>query len=117
MSKPCIAFVTGGYSGEAVISYKSAVTIENNLDLSRYIVYRIDITPEQWFHPTASGEKIDINRNDFSLTIDGRKVIFDAVLIGNIKGNTQACSAFAMETYSFSHLFKRPRFAKACDAT
>jgi len=82
MSKPCIAFVTGGYSGEAVISYKSAVTIENNLDLSRYIVYRIDITPEQWFHPTASGEKIDINRNDFSLTIDGRKIIFDAVLIG-----------------------------------
>ena len=56
MSKPCIAFVTGGYSGEAVISYKSAVTIENNLDLSRYIVYRIDITPEQWFHPSASGE-------------------------------------------------------------
>ena len=30
--KPNIAFVTGGYSGESVISYKSAVTIENNLD-------------------------------------------------------------------------------------
>ena len=31
-----IAFVTGGYSGEAVISYKSAITIENNLDKERY---------------------------------------------------------------------------------
>ena len=30
--KPVIAFVTGGYSSEAVISYKSAVTIEQNLD-------------------------------------------------------------------------------------
>ena len=30
--KPTIAFVTGGYSGESVISYKSAITIENNID-------------------------------------------------------------------------------------
>lgn len=82
MSKPCIAFVTGGYSGEAVISYKSAVTIENNLDLSRYIVYRIDITPQEWFHPSASGEKYKVNREDFTLTIDGQKISFDAVLIG-----------------------------------
>ena len=29
--KKTIALVTGGFSGEAVISYKSAVTIDNNL--------------------------------------------------------------------------------------
>ena len=82
MSKPCIAFVTGGYSGEAVISYKSAITIENNLDLTKYTVYRIDITPEAWFHPGPSGEKFPIDRNDFSLNINGQKISFDAVLIG-----------------------------------
>ena len=80
--KPIIAFVTGGYSGESVISYKSAITIENNLDLTRYTVYRIDITPEGWFHTLKSGTKIYVDRNDFSLTIDGQKTRFDAVLIG-----------------------------------
>ena len=82
MNKPVIAFVTGGYSSEAVISYKSAITIEKNIDTSKYDVYRIDITPEAWFHPTASGEKIPVNRDDFSLQIDGNTIQFDAVLIG-----------------------------------
>jgi D-alanine-D-alanine ligase len=80
--KPVIAFITGGYSGESVISYKSAMTIENNLDEDRYTVYRIDITPEGWWHPMKDGRKIIIDKNDFSLTIDGRKIKFDAVLMG-----------------------------------
>ena len=50
MTRPRIALVTGGYSSEAVISYKSAVTIDAHLDRERYDVYRIDITPEGWFH-------------------------------------------------------------------
>ncbi len=80
--KPTIAFITGGYSGESVISYKSAITIENNLDYDRYTVYRIDITPDSWFHPMKDGRKIVVDKNDFSLTIDGRKIVFDAVLMG-----------------------------------
>jgi D-alanine-D-alanine ligase len=79
--KPTIAFVTGGYSGESVISYKSAITIQNNLDHDRYTVYRIDITPEGWFHE-KEGVKIPVDKNDFSLTVGGRKIVFDAVLIG-----------------------------------
>jgi len=82
MAKPRIAFVTGGYSGEAVISYKSAITIENNLDLDRYEVYRIHITPEKWFHPTADGDEVEIDRGDFSLETSQGKVRFDAILIG-----------------------------------
>jgi D-alanine-D-alanine ligase len=80
--KPTIAFVTGGYSGEAEISYKSAITIQKHLDYDRYTVYRIDITPEGWFHATPDGDRIDVDKNDFSLTIKGKKVRFDAVLIG-----------------------------------
>lgn len=79
--KPVIAFVTGGYSSEAVISYKSAITIMNNLDSSKFEVYRIDITPDSWFHE-ANGEKFPVDRNDFSLTIGGKKIRFDAVFIG-----------------------------------
>lgn len=80
--KPIIAFVTGGYSGESVISYKSAVTIENNLDLTRYTVYKIDITKEGWFHEARGGGRIPVDKNDFSLTLEGGKITFDAVLIG-----------------------------------
>lgn len=80
--KPTIAFVTGGYSGESVISYKSAITIENNLDLTRYTVYKIDITREGWFYEGKNGEKTKVDRNDFSLTLEGSRITFDAVLIG-----------------------------------
>jgi len=80
--KPIIAFVTGGYSGESVISYKSAITIENNLDLTRYTVYKIDITKEGWFHEQKDGKKITVDKNDFSLTLGGQRITFDAVLIG-----------------------------------
>jgi D-alanine-D-alanine ligase len=82
MHKPKIAFVTGGYSSEAVISYKSAVTIENNLDKDRYDVYRIDITPDAWFHTTADGKKNLVDRSNFSLNLPEGKVIFDSVFIG-----------------------------------
>ena len=81
-SLPNIAFVTGGYSGEAAISYKSAVTIRQNLDAALFNVYMIDITPAAWLHTTETGEQVSVDRNDFSLTIDGQKILFDAVCIG-----------------------------------
>lgn len=80
--KKTIALVTGGFSGEAVISYKSAVTINNNLDRERFNVYIIDINPGGWFHELTDGRKIAVDKNDFSLQLDGRHVRFDAVFIG-----------------------------------
>jgi D-alanine-D-alanine ligase len=80
--KPNIAFVTGGYSGEAVISYKSAVTIEKNINTDKYQVYKIDITPQGWFYTGEDGKKLSIDKNDFSLSPGGKKITFDAVLIG-----------------------------------
>ncbi|MEJ0105804.1 MAG: hypothetical protein WDO19_26075 [Bacteroidota bacterium] len=80
--KKTIALVTGGFSGEAVISYKSAVTIDNNLDRTKFNVYKIDINPVGWFYENSNGEKTPIDKNDFSLTISGDKIRFDAVFIG-----------------------------------
>lgn len=77
-----IAFVTGGYSGEAVISYKSAVTIENNLDVEKYNITTIDITHDGWWYRLPDGTKAMVDKNDFSITAAGRKITFDAVLIG-----------------------------------
>jgi D-alanine-D-alanine ligase len=77
-----IALVTGGFSGEAVISYKSATTISNNLDRERFNVYRIDINAEGWFFDEGEGKRSAVDKNDFSIQVDGRKLNFDAVFIG-----------------------------------
>lgn len=80
--KKNIALVTGGFSGEAVISYKSAVTIDTNLDRERFNVYKIDINPRGWFYEAPGGNKIGIDKNDFSIQVDGKQVKFDAIFIG-----------------------------------
>ncbi len=80
--KKNIALVTGGFSGEAVISYKSARTISNNLDRDRFNVYLVDIHSGGWFHELPDGSKSEVDKNDFSLTINGERIRFDAVFIG-----------------------------------
>lgn len=79
--KKNIAFVTGGYSGEAVISYKSAITIENNLDTDKYNIYKIDITPAGWWYEAPDGQKTVVDRTDFSINLSNH-IRFDAVFIG-----------------------------------
>jgi D-alanine-D-alanine ligase len=80
--KKKIALVTGGFSGEAVISYRSAHTIYNHLDKNKFDVYKIDINPQGWFYEDASGNKTEVNKNDFTVTCDGEKTSFDVVFIG-----------------------------------
>ena len=79
--KKKIALVTGGYSGEAVISYKSALAIEKNIDREKWDHYTIDISPAGWFYVGPGEEKIVVDKNDFSITVNGDKLVFDAVLV------------------------------------
>ncbi len=80
--KKNIALVTGGFSGEAVISYRTAITIDNNLDRNLFNVYKIDINPQGWFYELSDGRKLEVDKNDFSLQIDNQKINFEAVFIG-----------------------------------
>lgn len=80
--KKNIALVTGGFSGESVISYKSAVTIDNNLDRNLFNVYIIDINHEGWWYKMEDGRKVEVDKNDFSLQLDNLKINFDSVFIG-----------------------------------
>ncbi len=80
--KKKIALVTGGYSGESVISYKSAATIQNNIDESKWDCYLIDINPDGWFYKSEDGTKITVDKNDFSIEVKNYKINFDAVLVG-----------------------------------
>lgn len=79
--KKRIALVTGGYSGEAEISYKSAITVGNNLDREKFDVYKIDISPAGWTYIAEDGQKSAVRKDDFSILADGHNINFDAVLM------------------------------------
>ncbi|MBN9297621.1 MAG: D-alanine--D-alanine ligase [Filimonas sp.] len=79
--KKKIALVTGGYSGEAEISYKSVVTVGNNIDTEKFDVYKIDINPQGWFYLPVEGEKQPVDKSDFTITVNGSKIKFDAILL------------------------------------
>ena len=82
MSKKNIALVTGGFSGESVISYKSAAAIFENIDTEKWNCYLIDINPQGWFYINEQKEKSSVDKNDFSIIDNGTKILFDAILIG-----------------------------------
>lgn len=79
--KKKIALVTGGLSGEAQISYKSAITVSNNTDRNKYDLYRIDINEAGWWYEPENGEKSAVDKSDFSVMDGGHKIQFDAILL------------------------------------
>jgi D-alanine-D-alanine ligase len=78
--KKKIALVTGGYSGEAVISYKSAKTVEANINKDHYEVYVIDIARDGWWYTAEGQDKIAVNKADFSINVAGVTIHFDCIL-------------------------------------
>lgn len=79
--KKTIALLTGGTTGEWVVSVKSAATIAQNIDTTKYDVYKIMLTENGWFYEPADSVKVDIDKNDFSLTLNGKKIKFNGVFI------------------------------------
>ena len=77
--KKKIALVTGGYTGESVISLKSAAVVEKTIDRSLYDIYKILIYPGNWYHESITGEKVPVDLNDFSITLQNQKIKFDGV--------------------------------------
>jgi D-alanine-D-alanine ligase len=77
--KKKIALVTGGFTGESVISLKSAAVVEKTIDRALYEVFTIYIYPGDWYYLTPSGDKIAVDLNDFSLQLEGKKITFDGV--------------------------------------
>jgi D-alanine-D-alanine ligase len=76
-----IALIAGGYSGENIVSIRSAAVVEQHLDSALFNVYKIIITPEDWTHTTADGRIVSVDKNDFSLAINGKSITFEAAFI------------------------------------
>lgn len=79
--KKKIALVAGGYSGEYVISIDTARTISQNLNAEKYDVYKIIISSDGWWYEDSTGNKSDVDKNDFSIIDKGQKINFHAVFI------------------------------------
>jgi D-alanine-D-alanine ligase len=73
-----IAIVAGGDSGEYEISLKSGRQVEMNLDRSKFVPFLIEIRKDKWIH-FSGGNKFDIDKNDFSLSMGDTRIRFDAV--------------------------------------
>ena len=76
-----IAVVAGGDSGEFEVSLKTADNVFQQLDKTLFEPYMILFKGTDWHYETPDGQLIQIDKNDFSLTFDGRKILFDAVFI------------------------------------
>lgn len=79
--KKNIALVTGGFTGESVISFKSADFVESQIDRNKYNVYKIVILKEGWYFIDTDSVKHLVDKNDFSIIINNIKINFDAAFI------------------------------------
>jgi D-alanine-D-alanine ligase len=74
-----VAIVMGGYSSEYKISLTSGNVVFNQLDKSKFNLFRIHILPEKWVYVDENDNEFPINKHDFSIILDGKKITFDVV--------------------------------------
>jgi D-alanine-D-alanine ligase len=77
--KKNIAIVAGGDSGEYEISIKSAELVNNYLNEEKYNAFLIVIKGSDWYYTDENGVCIDVNKEDFSLTLKDNVIKFDVV--------------------------------------
>jgi len=76
-----VAIISGGYTEEAKISSESAAFVLGKLDAAKYEAYLIHIAFDAWSYTDASGRKHEVDKRDFSVRLDGRRLAFDLAFI------------------------------------
>ena len=80
MNKLRIALLAGGDSSEREIALNSAHQISESLDREKYDIKVIDLHHRSWAY-TENGKRYEMDKNDFSLTVEGVRYEFDYALI------------------------------------
>ena len=75
-----IAIIAGGNSSEYEVSMKSGKNIYDEVDETRYNKYLVILKGRDW-HVEIGEKKYPVDRNDFSFTRDGEKILFDFAYI------------------------------------
>ena len=79
MTKKNIAVIMGGFSSEHEISVKSGTVVYNHIDTDTYNPYKIHISERKWVLIHSDDKEYEIDKNDFSATINNDKISFDFV--------------------------------------
>ena len=77
--KKNIAIIMGGYSSEVEISLKSGAVVYQHISKEKYNVYKVHILKNKWVIVDGNSNEFNINKHDFSCTINGNKINFDCV--------------------------------------
>ena len=77
--KKHIAIIMGGYSSEYEISLKSGQVVYETLNPEQFEAYRIHIFKNKWVYVDSNNVEFPIDKNDFSVTVNGKKTTFDCV--------------------------------------
>ena len=75
-----IAIIAGGNSSEYEVSMKSGKNIYDEVDETRYNKYFVVLKERDW-HVEIGEEKYPVDKNDFSFTRNGEKILFDFAYI------------------------------------
>ena len=76
-----IALLAGGDSSEREIALQSAAQIDAALDHDKYDITLIDLHGRDWHYTAPDGREWQVDKNDFSLTVEGARKEFDYALI------------------------------------
>ena len=76
-----IALLAGGDSSEREIALQSAAQIDAALDHDKYDITLIDLHHRDWHYTAPDGREWQVDKNDFSLTVEGARKEFDYALI------------------------------------
>lgn len=76
-----IALLAGGNSGEFEISIKTANNIINQLDTALFEVFLIIIQNNKWTYSDKNQQQFEVNKDDFTLTINDTRIVFDVAFI------------------------------------
>jgi len=81
MSKKNIAIVAGGDSSEYVISVRSGANVLKAINQELFTPWLVRVKGEEWIVLDGENKLSDIDKSDFSFTVNGQKCKFDYAYI------------------------------------
>lgn len=76
-----IALLAGGNSSEREIALQSAAQVAAAFDVEKYRVWLVDVCGRKFTYRTVEGGEYGVDLNDFSLTVEDEKIVFDYAYI------------------------------------
>ena len=81
LKKLNVALLAGGNSSEREIALQSAAQVAAAFDAQKYNVWLVDVCGRKFTYRTVEGVEYGVDLNDFSLTVEGTKTLFDYAYI------------------------------------